>query len=76
MLRLEDRLKHRPLALAAGAMALAVLAMSAPAAAQARDPAYADARAKGEDGENADGYLGFPAAPNPTVKRMADDINI
>ena len=76
MLRLEDRLKHRPLALAAGAMALAVLAMSAPAAAQARDPAYADARAKGEVGEKADGYLGFPAAPNPTVKRMADDINI
>jgi len=62
MLRLEDRLKHRPLALVAGGMALAVLALSAPASAQTRDPAYADARAKGEVGEKADGYLGFPCA--------------
>ena len=76
MLLREDRLKHRPLALAAGALSLALLSLSAPASAQQRDPAYADARAKGEVGEKADGYLGFPVAPNAGVKRMADDINI
>ena len=72
----EDRLKHRPLALAAGALSLALLSLSAPASAQQRDPAYAAARASGEVGEKADGYLGFPTAPNASVKRMADDINI
>ena len=76
MLLRESRLKHRPLALAAGALSLALLSLSAPAAAQQRDPAYADARAKGEVGEKADGYLGFPTPPSAAVKRLADDINI
>ena len=76
MLLRDSRLKHRPLALAAGALSLALLSLSAPAAAQQRDPAYADARAKGEVGEKADGYLGFPTPPSGAVKRMADDINI
>lgn len=72
----ENSLKHRPLALVAGALSLALLTLSAPASAQQRDPAYADARAKGEVGEKADGYLGFPVPPNTSVKRMAEDINI
>ena len=58
------------------AVVAALLATSVSAQAQQRDPAYAAARASGEVGEKADGYLGFPTAPNASVKRMADDINI
>ncbi len=61
---------------AAGAAALAVLALSVPASAQQRDPAYAAARASGQVGEKTDGYLGFPGTPSADVRRMADDINI
>lgn len=68
--------KHRPLALAAGSLALAFLMATAPAAAQQRDPAYAAARAAGQVGEKTDGYLGFPAAPSTEVRHMAEDINI
>lgn len=71
-----ERTKHRPLALTAGGMALALLALAAPASAQQRDPAYAAARAAGEVGEKTDGYLGFPVAPSADVRHMADDINI
>lgn len=73
---MNKSLKHRPLALGAGAMALAVLALSAPASAQQRDPAYAAARSAGEVGEKTDGYLGFPAAPSAATRKLAEDINI
>ena len=69
-------LKHRPMALVAGAAALALLSLSAPASAQQRDPAYAAARAGGQVGEMPSGYLGFPDAPSAEVRRMAEDINI
>jgi uncharacterized protein YdbL (DUF1318 family) len=71
-----DRTSHRPLALAAGSLALAFLMATAPASAQQRDPAYAAARAAGQVGEKTDGYLGFPTAPSADVRHMADDINI
>lgn len=71
-----ERSKHRPLALAAGGLALALLALSAPASAQQRDPAYAAARAAGQVGEKMDGYLGFPTPPSAEIRHMADDINI
>lgn len=76
MKALTNRLKHRPLALAAGSAALAFLMVAAPASAQQRDPAYAAARAAGQVGEKTDGYLGFPAAPSADVRHMAEDINI
>jgi uncharacterized protein YdbL (DUF1318 family) len=60
----------------AGWAALAVFALTVPASAQQRDPAYAAARAGGQVGEKVDGYLGFPAAPNSETRRLADDINI
>ncbi|HNJ47883.1 MAG: YdbL family protein [Novosphingobium sp.] len=72
----NDRNAHRPLALFAGAAALAALALSAPASAQSRDPAYAAARASGAVGEKTDGYLGYPSAPSAEVRKMAEDINI
>ena len=71
-----DRFTHRPLALAAGSLGLFLLALAAPASAQTRDPAYAAARAAGQVGEKTDGYLGFPVAPSPEIRHMADDINI
>ncbi|WP_374529303.1 YdbL family protein [Novosphingobium sp.] len=71
-----DRFAHRPLALVAGAAALAALALAAPASAQDRDPAYAAARASGAVGEKTDGYLGYPTTPSPEVKKMAEDLNI
>lgn len=65
------------LALAAGIVVLAATALSAPAAeAQTRDPAYAAARAAGQVGEKADGYLGYPVPPIAEIRRMAEDINI
>ena len=76
MIAATQSLKHRPLALYAGALALALLSLSAPASAQQRDPAYAAARSSGQVGEKTDGYLGFPATPSPAVKNMAEDINI
>ena len=72
----SESLKHRRLALAAGALALGLLAAAAPASAQQRDPAYAAARAAGQVGEKTDGYLGFPSAPSAEVRHMAEDINI
>jgi uncharacterized protein YdbL (DUF1318 family) len=72
----NDRLKHRPMALLAGSLALAALVLTAPASAQSRDPAYAAARAAGQVGEKTDGYLGFPGAFSPELRRMVDDINI
>lgn len=69
-------LSRRPAALIAGAAALALLALSAPASAQQRDPAYAAARASGQVGELPSGYLGYPTAPSAEVRRLAEDINI
>lgn len=68
--------KHSLPGLVGGALALALLALSAPASAQQRDPAYAAARAAGQVGEQANGYLGFPTPPSAEVRRMAEDINI
>lgn len=59
-----------PLALVAGAALLA-----APALAQ-RDPAYAEARAAGKIGEQADGYLGIVGTPTTELKKVVDDVNI
>ena len=61
--------------LALGAVVLGALVMAGPALAQ-RDPAYAAARAAGEVGEKADGYLGFVVPPNPAVKALVEDLNI
>ena len=72
----NQALKHRPLALVGAGAALALLALSAPASAQQRDPAYAAARAAGQVGEMPNGYLGFPTPPSADVRRMAEDINI
>ena len=60
---------------AAGAI-LGALVLTAPVAAQQRDPAYAAARAAGQVGEKTDGYLGYPVPPSPEIRRMAEDINI
>lgn len=46
------------------------------ALAQARDPAYAAARAAGQVGEKVDGYLGFVTPPAPALRAVIDDINI
>jgi uncharacterized protein YdbL (DUF1318 family) len=54
---------------------LAIGLFAAPALAE-RDPAYANARAKGEVGEQPDGYLGIVVAPTTTLKKLVDDINI
>jgi uncharacterized protein YdbL (DUF1318 family) len=55
--------------------AAASLALSAPAAAQ-RDPAYEQARAAGQIGEQIDGYLGVVGGGNATLRALVDDINI
>ncbi len=76
MFAIADSTRHSPIALAAGALVLAALAISAPASAQQRDPAYAAARAAGQVGERTDGYLGFPVPPSADIRHMAEDINI
>ena len=55
---------------AGGISVAAALALSAPASAQSRDPAYAAARASGAVGEKTDGYLGYPSAPSAEVRKM------
>ena len=62
--------------IAAGAALLGALVLTAPAAAQQRDPAYAAAREAGKVGEQPDGYLGIVGDANPTLQRLVDDINI
>ncbi|MBN8484466.1 MAG: YdbL family protein [Sphingomonadales bacterium] len=62
--------------IAAAAALMGALVLTAPAAAQQRDPAYAAARAAGQVGEKTDGYLGYPVPPSPEIRRMAEDINI
>lgn len=57
------------------AAAAASLALSVPAWAQ-RDPAYEQARAAGQIGEQIDGYLGVVGGGNATLRALVDDINI
>jgi uncharacterized protein YdbL (DUF1318 family) len=55
----------------------ALLAIAAgPALAEARDPAYAAARAAGKVGEKMDGYLGVVGSGTPALRAMVDDLNI
>lgn len=56
--------------------ALSGLALSGPAQAQNRDPAYAAARAAGQVGEKMDGYLGIVGAATPALRAIVDDLNI
>ena len=56
--------------------AFALLAMTQPASAMQREPAYAEARANGTVGERVDGYLGFTGAPPAGLRAVIDDINI
>lgn len=76
MMPLREQTRRKPAMLVAGAAVLAALALAAPASAQQRDPAYAAARANGQVGEGADGYLGFPVPPSPEIRHLAEDINI
>lgn len=57
---------------------LAALALSAGtmAGAQARDPAYAAAKASGAVGEKRDGYLGVVGSQGADVQKLVNDINI
>ena len=58
-------------------LAAAALALGASGAVMAqRDPAYAAARAAGQVGEKADGYLGFPATPSASLRSLVEDLNI
>ena len=68
------RFSRMTMAVLAGGCMLA--ANCGPAFADGRDPAYAAARAHGEVGEKVDGYLGVVGAPNPTLRRMVDDLNL
>ena len=58
-----------------GGLALAGMALSAPAVAQ-RDPAYQAARASGQVGEKMDGYLGVVGSQPAAVESLTNDINI
>ncbi len=60
----------------ATAAGLAFGAVSMPAFAQNRDPAYAAARAAGQVGEKMDGYLGYVTSPAPALRAVVEDINI
>jgi uncharacterized protein YdbL (DUF1318 family) len=53
-----------------------LLASTMPAAAQSRDPAYAEARAQGQVGEQVNGYLGFVTPPTAELRKVVEDINI
>ena len=60
-----------------GAFLLAA-ALAMPAHAQATDPVVAQARATGQVGEQADGYLGYPngAQASAEIRSHVDQINI
>ncbi len=58
-----------------GALAVLGAGLAVPALAQ-RDPAYEAARAAGQIGEKADGYLGIVGAASPALQRIVNDINI
>ncbi|WP_231626270.1 YdbL family protein [Novosphingobium sp. AAP83] len=63
------------MAIAASGLVLSAVAPVA-AYAQARDPAYAAARAAGQVGEKMDGYLGYVTPPAPPLRAVVEDINI
>ena len=63
---------RRPIIALAAMLAL----LPAVAAAQARDPVYAAARASGQIGEKMDGYLGYVGSPASTLRAVVEDINI
>ncbi|ABD25758.1 conserved hypothetical protein [Novosphingobium aromaticivorans DSM 12444] len=75
MVRMKTVSMRRTLA-AVAAAGLVAGALSAPAFAQSRDPAYAAARAGGQVGEKMDGYLGYVVPPSPTLRAVVEDINI
>src|SRR5690606_15747820 len=54
---------------------LVALGLSAPATAR-RDAAYHAARAAGQLGEKADGYLGYVTPPSAAVRAVVEDLNI
>jgi uncharacterized protein YdbL (DUF1318 family) len=68
----------RSLGLKPAILAAALLAgLGASAAlAEARDPAYAQARASGQVGEKVDGYLGVVGGGTPALRALVDDLNI
>jgi uncharacterized protein YdbL (DUF1318 family) len=68
--------KHRRIGWASAVALGLVMSSGASAVAQSRDPAYAAARAAGQIGERADGYLGVIGNVDPAVRRMVEDINI
>lgn len=76
MTSLTERKQRSLIARVAGGLALAALALSAPASAQQRDPVYAQARSAGQVGEKTDGYLGFPTPPSAALRHVVDDLNI
>lgn len=59
-----------------GAALLGLVVAGAVAEAEARDPAYAAARAAGQVGEKMDGYLGIVGGGTPALRAMVDDLNI
>ena len=61
---------------ALGAALLGLAAGGATTWAEARDPAYAAARAAGQVGEKMDGYLGMVGAGGASLRAMVDDLNI
>jgi uncharacterized protein len=67
---------HRRIGWAGAVLAASLLASGANAVGQGRDPAYAAARAAGQVGERADGYLAVTGNADPAVRRMVEDINI
>lgn len=58
------------------AAALLAGAGASAAFAEARDPAYAQARASGQVGEKVDGYLGVVGGGSPALRALVDDLNI
>ncbi len=62
--------------LAFGAALLGLVAGAGLAQAEARDPAYAAARASGQVGEKMDGYLGLVGGGGGALRAMVDDLNI
>lgn len=72
---MSRRFRKFATSVAAAAIAMSPLTASL-ASAQARDPAYAAARAAGEVGEKIDGYLGFVTPPSPSLRAVIDDVNI
>lgn len=67
---------HKTVAAFALAGVLATAVIPGVALAQARDPAYAAARAAGQVGEKMDGYLGYVVPASPSLRAVIEDINI